>query len=287
VVFLTMDLDYRGYPGFSGYLARRYALAAEDPDMRALERFYKGYRAIVRGKVAALTSVDPDLEAERRGALRAEAMRYFQLAAAYELPPAMILTCGLPGSGKSWLARRLAGALRAAVLRSDVRRKVLAGVPRTTHVPSSYGTGLYAPDMQVRTYRSLLADALRHLRAGHSVIVDATFARRDYRRPFVEAAARLGLPCHVAHVSAPEAVIRERLERRGADDREASDADLAVYLRARESFEPPTEVPPECLLEVTSGAGLPEVAGAQVIDGMIARATARAENEALLPRRST
>ena len=119
------------------------------------------------------------------------------------------------------------------------------------------------------------------------MIVDATFARRDYRAPFVEAAARLGLPCYVAHVSAPEAVIRERLEQRSSDDREASDADLAVYLRARESFEPPTEVPPECLLEVASGAGLPEVAGAQVIDGMIARATARAEDEAQLPRRST
>ncbi len=43
--------------------------------------------------------------------LRRKAMRYGQLAAAYELPPAMILMSGLPASGKSWMAQHLSRPL--------------------------------------------------------------------------------------------------------------------------------------------------------------------------------
>ena len=125
IAFLAMDLDQRGYPGFASYLVRRYALEAGDEELRELERFYKGYRALVRCKVAALTAAGA-AEGEREQPV-AEAMRYGQLASAYELPPAMILTCGLPASGKSWLARaprRLAARGRPAQRRApqDPRR---------------------------------------------------------------------------------------------------------------------------------------------------------------------
>jgi hypothetical protein len=271
LAFLAMDLDYRGYPGFSGYLVKRYAKVADDRELPLLERFYKGYRAVVRGKVAALTATDPALGDERRAELVREAQRYLQLAAAYELPPAMVLMCGLPASGKSWLARRLASSLRAAVLQSDVRRKVLSGMAPTTRVHADYGTGLYSPQMKRRTYRSLLGDALDGLRSGHSVIVDATFSSREQRAPFVDAAVRLDLPYYVAHVTAPEDVVRGRLAQRARDPRAASDADLAVYLAARDSFEPPLEVPREHVLQSVSGVDAPEEQSSVVIDRMIAQ----------------
>jgi len=269
LAFLAMDLDFRGYPGFSGYLAKRYAKVTGDAELPALLPFYKGYRAVVRGKVAALTAVDPEVDWARREELRCRAMRYLQLAAAYELPPSMILMCGLPGCGKSWLAKRLAGALRAAVLHSDVRRKLLAGVAPTTRVHEGYETGLYAPEVKERTYRSLLRGALDNLRAGHSVIVDATFSRKHYRSAFVDAAARLELPYYVLHVTADDAVIRERLARRRNETREVSDADLDVYLRERIAFEPPEEVPHRHLVASVSGAGIPEAQSSIVIDRMI------------------
>lgn len=270
LAFLAMDLDYRGFPAFAGYLVKRYASLCGDSELRELIPTFKSYRAVVRAKVAALTSADPALETRRREELRLEAMRYLQLGAAYELPPAMILMCGLPASGKSWLAPRLARPLRAAVLHSDVRRKTMAGVKPTTRVKDDYESGLYSPQRKRATYRSLLEDAIEGLQAGHSVIVDATFSRRAYRSEFVDAAARLGLPYYVVHVTSSDEVVRERLVRREREGRSASDADLAVYLREKESFEPPTETPSRHVLEAISGEGIPEEQSSIVIDRMIA-----------------
>ena len=272
LAFLAMDLDQRGYPAFSSYLVKRYADRTLDDDLIELTRFYKGYRAIVRAKVAAMTASDPAVGEDQRESLRREAMRYIQLAAAYELPPAMVLLCGLPACGKSWLAERLAPCLRATNLSSDVRRKVLARMSPDTHAHSAYGAGLYSPENKARTYASLLDDAVDGVLAGHSVIVDATFSTREQRRPFVDAAARLELPYYVVHLTADETLIRERLAERERGAKTRSDAGLDVYLRARDAFEPPTETPAGHVVEAVSGTGPAEAQSSRVIDAMIAAA---------------
>jgi predicted kinase len=83
--------------------------------------------------------------------------------------------------------------------------------------------------------------------------VDAAFATRELRAPFAELAAHLGVPLLVVEVTAPEEVVRSRLEARAADPREASDADLSIYLRARELYEPPVELAPLQAISVESG----------------------------------
>jgi predicted kinase len=147
---------------------------------------------------------------------------------------------------------------------------VLARIPPTHRVDAGYQAGLYSPRMKELTYRSLLDGALEGLDAGRSVIVDATFSRRAWRAPFVDAAARLGLPYFVLHVTADDRVVRERLARREHDAGEASDAGLDVYLAERAAFEPPVEVPREHLLDPVSGEGGPEEQGSTLVDRMIA-----------------
>jgi aminoglycoside phosphotransferase family enzyme len=269
VAFLAMDLDQRGYPAFSSWLVWSYAERSGDGELQRLMPFYKGYRAVVRGKVAGLTATDPEVDDVRSAELRREAMRYFQLAACYELPPALILMCGLPATGKSWLAERIARALRAVVLHTDVRRKVLAGLRPTDRAAEEVDQGLYSPERKRETYRSLLPDAIELLEAGHSVVVDATFSKREQRLLYVDAATRLGLPYYVVHVTAPEDLVRSRLELRAKDPHATSDADLEVYLGARESFEPPDETPEGHVLEVPSGVGPPEARSGFLVDRMI------------------
>jgi aminoglycoside phosphotransferase family enzyme len=272
LAFLAMDLDERGYPAFGAHLARSYAEAAGDAELPALLPFYKGYRAVVRGKVAALTAAGR--QGEARLAEKRRAMRYLQLAAAYELPPTLLLMCGLPASGKSFLARDLARALRAVLLRSDTRRKLLAGLRPTERTGAGVGEGLYGAGRKAAVYRALLEDAIRHLRAGHSVLVDATFTSRAERERFVDAAVRLGLPYQVVLVTAPEALVLERLAARALDPEAVSDADEAVYRAALATFEPPDEVPAGHLVTVESGRGPAEHGSARVIEQLIAAAGA-------------
>ncbi len=274
LAFLAMDLDDRGFRAFSGYLVKLYAERTNDDELRELMPFYKAYRAVVRGKVSAFAASDEGLEEAARAAHRARALRYLTLAGSYELPPALFLMCGLPATGKSWLARHLARSQGAILLRSDVRRKQLARMAPTTRVRDGYDTGMYSHDMKERTYRSLLEDALEHLQHGHPCIVDATFSRAVFRAPYVDAATRLELPFHVIHVTASEEVVRERMDERARDPANVSDADWEVYLREKEAFEPPDEVPAGHVVELPTGHA-PETQGARLLEHRIATETGR------------
>jgi len=271
LAFLAMDLDARGFSGFAGYLVHTYARAAKDHELEDLMPFYKAYRAVVRGKVGSMAAAA--MEGDAREEQRLAAMRYFQLATCYDLPPALILMCGLPAMGKTYLARACARPLHAVLLRSDVRRKQLAGIPLTRHEKVGYGGGAYSEEQTAATYRSLLEGAAAALRGGRSAIVDATFATPFLRAPFVDAATRMGKPCWIVHVTASEDLVRERLAQRAADPTEASDADFAVYEHARRSFEPPEEVAETSVVPIESGAQPSEEASALLIDRMIADAS--------------
>lgn len=257
LAFLAMDLDHRGFHAFSDYLVRRYARLADDPELPGLLPFYKAYRAGVRGKVACLRA--DGLSGRQRQAARREAAGYFQLAASYGLGPALVLTCGLPATGKSWAARALAARWGAAWLRSDVRRKSLAGVPLAASGTGERGDGeLYSEEMTRRTYASLLRRAAEALDHGRGVIVDATFSRADQRASFLELARERDLPAYVLHLRASEEAVRERLEKRSHDPSDPSDADLSVYRRAREGFEEPAEIDRDALIESTTEGAAPE-----------------------------
>jgi len=262
LAFLAMDLDMRGLPAFSRYLVRRYANLARDPELVALMSFYKSYRAVVRGKVAALTASGESVSPELRSEEQRKAMRYVHLAVGYELPPSMILMCGLPASGKSWLARALKRPLRAVLHRSDVRRRML---------PASAQEAPYSEESVKLTYDSLLRRASYALRRGRTAIVDASFQSQTERARFFDVAARLGCPFYVVHATAPESEITRRMRARAEDPDEPSDAGLDVYHWMQERFEPPVELSEQHVIEVDSTSGLDEQHTSAVLDRMCAQ----------------
>jgi hypothetical protein len=270
LAFLTMDLDYRRFRGFSAHLARRYAELAGDEELALLLPFYKGYRAIVRAKVASIGAADAELPEPEREERRRDAMRYWHLAASYELPPPLILTCGLPASGKSTAAAQLAAPFEALTLRSDLRRKRLAGVAATYRGHDARDEGLYSPDMTERTYSSLLEDARAGLAEGRAVVVDATFSTASSRQPFRALAANAGAPFLLVELTAPEEEIVRRLERRAREGRDPSDADLDVYRLVRDRFEPPDELAATERLTADS-RDVPEETVAAAIDLLVSQ----------------
>ncbi|MGA7972108.1 MAG: AAA family ATPase, partial [Pseudolabrys sp.] len=133
--------------------------------------------------------------------------------------------------GKSVLARALAPALPpapgAVVLRSDIARKRLFGVPETEKLPAD----AYTKEVTARVYGALADKAARVLAAGHAAIIDAVFAETFERADVARAAA--GFDFHGLFLTADLAT---RVARVGARVKDASDADAAVA-RAQEEYD--------------------------------------------------
>lgn len=134
----------------------------------------------------------------------------------------LVAVCGLPGVGKSTVARQVAERVGAEVLRTDVVRKELFDDPGYTDAETA------------AVYDELLARAADHIAAGASVVLDATFKTRARREEVRDLAERLGAEFRLVHVVCEEAVV----ERRIAGREGVSDADFAVHRRFRERFDP-------------------------------------------------
>ncbi|MBE0599096.1 MAG: ATP-binding protein, partial [Desulfuromonadales bacterium] len=104
-----------------------------------------------------------------------------------------------------------------------------------------YGAGIYAEEFTRRTYDRLLATTRQLLAAGRSVVVDASFGRRQERDRFRQAAAEAGVRCLIAWTDCPRQTALERLDRRQAAGRDPSDGRRQLFDRQAARFEAPTE----------------------------------------------
>ena len=88
--------------------------------------------------------------------------------------------------------------------------------------------GSYTPDASARTYAAILARAKQVLRAGHSVVLDAVFARKDERAAAEALAQKVGVVFEGLWLDVPKEVAQARVANRQGD---ASDATPAVVER--------------------------------------------------------
>jgi aminoglycoside phosphotransferase family enzyme/predicted kinase len=267
LAFLLMDLDRLGFAAFGAELARRYADRTHDSELGTLLPFYKAHLAAVRAKVAALRGAGSDERSVQR-ASRAEALRQFTLAARFALPPLLVATCGLPGSGKSTVARAVAPALHLLHLQADFERKLLCGIPPEAATPPERLAEVYSGETSARTYARLHELARASLARGRGVLLDATYARAADRAAAAALAREPSGPTHarvpflLLHCRVDDVEARRRLAARAHGPGQFSDADVAVYEQARPRFEAPDEVAPEALLEVAAGDAPEETAAA-------------------------
>jgi predicted kinase len=133
---------------------------------------------------------------------------------------------GLPGAGKSVVARKIADRLQGLLLRTDVVRKELYPAPT------------YSEAENIAVYLEVRRRAEAALASGTSVVLDATFRLQSERESARQMAEKHRASWHFILVTAPEPLIRERLAQRSGD---ASDADFAIYEEIRDQYEPVEE----------------------------------------------
>ncbi len=240
VAFLTMDLAERGRDDLRRAALQAWCETLGDFAGLPLLPYYECYRSLVRAKVASLAALQSSADPTRRASAVADCRRYLDWAGARLAPrrPGLLLTCGLSGSGKTWLARQVAPVLGALHVRSDVERKRLAGLAPHEDSRSPPDGGIYTPEFNERTYARLEQCAVAALAAGETVLVDAACLRRTERLRFLELAQARGAPAVILACHAPDALLHQRVAGRRAARSDASEATPELLARQAGYREP-------------------------------------------------
>ncbi|MCR8547960.1 AAA family ATPase [Salipiger sp. P9] len=228
LAFLVMDLRHRRLARAACIVLDSWLFAAEgqqDAGLAALP-YFLGIRAAIKAMVEVQTGRAAGDPAEH--AAQARGFLDDALASFAPPPPRLLVAGGLSGVGKTTLARDLAPLLSPAPgavhLRSDLERKRLAGVRPLDRLPAD----AYGAAATQAVYDRLLARAEALLRAGRSVLIDATWLAPAERRAVEAMATRLNLPFAALWLEAETGTLQARVTARRGD---ASDADAGVVAR--------------------------------------------------------
>ena len=219
LAFLLMDLDVRVSRTTACRVLSRYVGRMGDAGLLGALPAFLSLRAMVRAHVT-------------------QAAAYLDAALAYltPVPPVLIAVGGLMGTGKTTLARRLAPTLGrppgALVVRSDEVRKRLHGIRPEQALPPE----AYDDDSNRRTDQVLLDTTQTALRAGHAVVVDATFLDPALRTRLRDLAGPV--PFTGLWLQVPVVELERRIAARRGD---ASDATIAVLHAALPRATPPPD----------------------------------------------
>ncbi len=257
LAFLTMDLSAHGRPDLRHAALQAWAETLGDFAGLRLLPYFECYRALVRAKVSALRAAQEAAGSALHEAALAAAEHYLAWAVAEtnRLAPRLLFTCGVSGSGKTWVARQIAAKMPAVHLRSDIERKRLAGLDPLADSRSEPGAGIYTSSADVETYGRLNSAAESCLRAGENVIVDATFILEKRRSELINIAKQLKIPFTILHCTAPRSVLRERVISRALAGTDASEADADILERQLRRFDAFSETEKANLLEIDTSAG--------------------------------
>jgi predicted kinase len=158
-------------------------------------------------------------------------------------PTTWVIFAGLPGTGKSTLARALAERLGAAILDKDRIRGALFPDALTD----------YSPEQDQLCMRAMLEAAayLTVRRRVKYVFFDGrTFSTRGQIEEVLLAAKQAGAPWRILHLTCADAVAEARLARNDPGH-PAKNRDPALYRRIKQHFEPILQ--PKLEVDTTAG----------------------------------
>lgn len=243
MAFLSMDLDYLSRGDLARAFEDEYFTKTKDKDGKKLLNFYKAYRAYIRGKVECFKLLEMEVKAEDRLEAKLNAMRHFHLTGLYSeggYRPMLTLTSGLSGTGKSTVANLLVKETNFSVITSDIIRKEIHDIDPYSESKTAFKTGIYTKEGTEKTYATLIERGEKLLTSGRSVILDATFSKKRFRKAAKKIAKKTNAEFHIIECILNEDEIKKRLQKR-YKTKHISDADFDIYLKQKALFEPIVE----------------------------------------------
>jgi predicted kinase len=143
----------------------------------------------------------------------------------------IVAMAGLPGTGKSTVARSLAATLKACRLDKDLIRGCLIPPEEIDYSPEQND---FCMEILFQT-----AGYLLKLRPRQTVIIDGRpFGRGSQLAMLTEFAGSLEADLKIIECVCAEEIVRRRLKMQGPDDHPAGNRDFSLYLRLKAEWEP-------------------------------------------------
>jgi len=233
LAFLLMDLDRHSLRAHANTVFNRYLDLLNEHDGLGAVPLFMSCRASIRAHTA-VSAAEAIADETQRDLLLKDAVHLLDKAIEYLMDPKprLVAIGGLSGTGKSTLAYGLAPYLGlapgAVVIRSDVIRKQLMGVPESVRLPST----AYAPLVSKRVYQRIAEIASITVASGFSAIADAVHGTEEEREEIAAIARRGNVSFDGLWLEGPKQILEQRIAARIGD---ASDATPDV-LRAQINF---------------------------------------------------
>ncbi|MFC1800849.1 AAA family ATPase [Nanoarchaeota archaeon] len=147
----------------------------------------------------------------------------------------LIMVCGLPGTGKSTVAKFIAEKIGAELLRTDVIRKELFSGKDYLE----YGSENVSPEEErMVVYEEMFKHMVDLLKEGKNVILDGTFHKKEVRDKAFFMAKEVGVELEIIEIICPEELVKKGMAERIEKQEGASTAGFEIYLIYKKMFEP-------------------------------------------------